>query len=100
MVTDQEKMEYNEKVKARYKVIGEKPLGDKMGLTAICYYSEKMYCREGDCQEMTNQAFIFKLWRIGEMMGVKMKPKYARACMHIPLCDEHIAERVAFAKTQ
>ena len=66
---------------------------------AIYYYDEKMYCRETNCQELTNQAFIFKLWKIEEMMG-KDPSKGGYVVMHIPLCDKHIRERVAYSKIE
>lgn len=101
MVTDQEKRDYNEVVKARCHMIAEKLL-DSKGMMAIHYYDEKMYCRETKaCQKLTNQAFICKLWMIEVMMGKDpSKSKHPYAVMHIPLCDKHIQERVAFAKIE
>ena len=99
MLSDQEKQNYNEVVKARCQLIAEKPL-DTRGFMAIRYYDEKMYCREPEeCQELTNQAFIFKLWKIEEMLGMDPS-KGGYVVIHIPLCDKHIQQRVAYSKIE
>lgn len=92
MLTDKEKMEYNEKVKARYSIIATKEFNEnKISPTLPCrynYYNEKLYCRWENCQEMTNRAFVVDLDYFRSFVK-KMKPGLK---IHFPYCDKHMEE--------
>lgn len=99
ILTDEQKMVYNEKIKESCKLIAEKTL-DKEGMKAVRYYDKAMYCREReDCQELTNQVFIFYIWKIGEMIGIDPAEDNFPT-LFLPLCDAHIRERLAYSRVE
>jgi hypothetical protein len=66
-------------------------------MSSVRIYDKKMYCRAVEnCQELTNQVFIFDMWKIGEMIGEKPE-QHQYAVFFLPCCDRHIQERVAYA---
>lgn len=101
MISPDEKMSYNEKVKLTAKRVGEKLLADDATIF-IAYYDKAMYCREtSECQELTNAVFCLDfavMFANTPFVNQFVDAEGHHMLMAVPCCEKHLSERIAFSK--
>jgi hypothetical protein len=94
LVSEKEKQDYNEIVKKDNPEVGHNSRVDKEGIYFVAVFKKAFYCRHEGCQKMTKSVFIADLSVIEKMGGIKP----SGTVMHIPLCEEHLQERLSLVK--
>jgi hypothetical protein len=88
-LTEQEKIEFNNKIYDSNEIIGTKREAE---LVLLYYWKNPLICRTVGCQEMTHLTRSFDLQALHKIMGL---PDDGMR-MYVPICEKHYHEAHAF----